>query len=193
MWPAWATEAQLGVPLGSGQSARPGGSPQLPDWVWPTNPPSGPAAGPDGGQAGSRSSAGRIRSGESSWASPRSQESQHLWSAGAGRNQHGTCTVATGGWLAGRCETPSAACPFGSHWSGLTHGSRCLPLANGRLRGVWSVFSAPSQPWPFPKVPSVKSACLWFTAMSRVPARAAALPVLSSSWAGAASPSKRCG
>jgi len=56
--------------------------------------------------------------------------------------------------LAGRVvQNPSAACPFGSHWSGLTQGSRCLPLANGRLRGVWSVFSAPFPAMAIPQGP----------------------------------------
>jgi hypothetical protein len=54
------------------------------------------------GQPGRRCAVGRISPDGSSWDGPRSQESQHLWSLGAVRNQHGTCTVATGsGWQGG--------------------------------------------------------------------------------------------
>ena len=68
-----------------------------------------------------------------------------------------------------------------------------LALASTHLRGVWSVFSAPSQPWPLPKAPSAKSACLWFTAIRQESRSSAPLPVRSSSLAAAASPSRRCG
>ena len=63
------------------------------------------------GQAWSRWAAGRIRSDGSSRNGPRSPESQHLWSPGAVSDQHGTCTFATGSWLAGQSETPPQHAP----------------------------------------------------------------------------------
>ncbi len=54
------------------------------------------------------------------------------------------------GLVGGAARNPSAACPCGSHGPGLRQGARGSPLASAHLRGAWSVFSAPSQPWPFP-------------------------------------------
>jgi len=143
------------------------------------------------GQAWSRWAAGRIRSDGSSRDSPRSHGAEGATlSSGAVGAQHGSAAGLLR--LAGRtARNPFAACPCGSRWPGLTQGSRCSPLASAHLWGVWSVFSAPSQPWPFPRAPSVKSAYLWFTAI-RQESRSSAPPLgRSSSLAAAASPSMK--